>query len=47
MTDQNKKKEMKTSSQSSMKSLRMGPSLRMASTDIRELTRAAENITTS
>jgi len=36
-----------TKSQSSLKSLGMGPSLRMASTDIRDLTRAAENTTTS
>jgi hypothetical protein len=45
--NQAKKKEMKTISQSSMKSLGMGPSLRMASTDIRGLTRALENTTTS
>lgn len=43
--DQAKKKEMKTSSQSSIKSLGMGPSFRMASTDIRDLIRALENTT--
>ncbi len=36
---------MKTSSQSSIKSLDMGLSLRVASSDIRDLTRALENTT--